>query len=76
MGRRAWTLKEFAYLARAWIYASENPIRDIDQTTNRFCHGLFEQFGQLEPRGYNTEQYCGREVKPIKAKIENVSADC
>lgn len=55
---------------------SENPILVIDQISVRFATAMFENFCEIAPVGSNPKRYRGRTLRPVRAKIESVDANC
>lgn len=77
MGRGVtWTAAECADVARAWIFASEDPILGTDQTSNQFYTRLFERFCEYAPTDANEKQYKSRGTKATRHKWEAIAADC
>lgn len=76
MGRGCgWTDVELGHVARAWVYASEDPIVGIDQTAGRFRSTMFQKFKEMAPVGSNEKTYGGRTPKSVRAKFDEISAD-
>lgn len=76
MGRGCgWTDVELAHLARAWVYATEDPIVGIDQTAGRFRATMFQKFKDMAPDDAHEKTYGGRTPKSVRAKVDEVAAD-
>lgn len=76
MGRgQGWSDVELEQLARAWVFATEDPVTGIDQTAARFKATLFTKFSSFAPADASEKVYGGRTPKSVRAKFDEVSAD-
>lgn len=76
MGRGSgWNDVELEHLARAWLYASENPINGIDQSAWRFKETMLKKLKELSPPNPTEKTYGARTPKHVRAKCDKVSAD-
>lgn len=68
--------EECGNLAPTWLDASEDPIVGIDQTSQWFFNGIYDNFTNLSSAGASNKQYGGRGHRATRAKWDAISSDC
>lgn len=70
-----WPAEELEHHAQAWVYATEDPVAGIDQSSTRFRNTLFSKFKSLARYAANEKTYRGTTVKSARAKFDEIAAD-
>lgn len=63
------------HLARAWVFATEDPVTGIGQIAARSKSTMFEKFTSFAMPDATEKTYGGRTLKSVRAKFEDMSAD-